>query len=295
MWKWTILALSILPCAAGVRTSVAHHARDGATPLHRTYTEGAVLLYEMNASNDGWRYTIHATDLIKRDVRGRFYEAIGWSNLTSNRPQALSPVSLAFRQILSLDDPATYMSVPDLSKLQPSLVGPVTDTLTFYSDLLLATKERLMQPGQRAYVKQITPNSWADGQHIAIGQDIVDFDLRMAATSSKEHSQDLVVRHVPPIRTYIEFPAKWMETPVANLPNNFVQVQHEGDTFVADVGQETFEVRLTVDTLDGKITSAKMHNRVLFTRRECVDRELQHCGPPARKTTVREVSLKLLP
>jgi hypothetical protein len=45
---------------------------------------------------------------------------------------SLSPASLSFRQTLSLD-PAIQPSIPNLSQVQPFLIGPITDMLTFYS------------------------------------------------------------------------------------------------------------------------------------------------------------------
>jgi hypothetical protein len=106
----------------------------------------------MTGNNDGWQYTIEATDVVKRDMNGRYYEEIGWSDLTSNAQQALTPASLALRQTVSLDDPSSYMKVPNLATIQPLLIGPITDTLTIYSDLLLAMQSKLAHPGQIAYV-----------------------------------------------------------------------------------------------------------------------------------------------
>lgn len=81
-------------------------------------------------------------------------EEIRWSDLISNAQQMLTPASLSLRQTVSLDDATTYMKIPDFANVQPLLIGPITDTLTFYSDLLLAIKEKLMQPGQTAYVSR---------------------------------------------------------------------------------------------------------------------------------------------
>jgi hypothetical protein len=44
----------------------------------------------MTGNNDGWQYTIQATDVVKRDTNGRYYEEIGWSGLTSSAQQALT-------------------------------------------------------------------------------------------------------------------------------------------------------------------------------------------------------------
>ncbi len=78
-------------------------------------------------------------------------------------------------------------------------------------------------------------------------------------------------------------------------PPNFVQVSRQGEGFTAEIGRETFEVKLVVDARDGHILSAAMHNPVALTTRTCTDRELTQCGPEASKTTLREITWKLVP
>ena len=90
-------------------------------------------------------------------------------------------------------------------------------------------------------------------------------------------------------------PAKWMQEATSAKPNNFVQVSKQDDGFTAEMGKETFDVRLLVDTRDGQILSAAMHNPVALTTRTCTDRELTQCGPEASKTIFREITWKLVP
>jgi hypothetical protein len=176
----------------------AQQAATGVGLLQRLYTGGAVSHYLVTGNNDGWQYTILASDVVKQDSNGRYYEEIRWSDLKSNAQQTLTPSSLALRQTLSLDDPASYMKVPNLATVQPLLIGPITDTLTIYSDLLLAMQSKLVQPGQTAYVSRTTPNSWADGQRVLLGQDVVDFSLKVESVNPVEHTETLLVQHVPP-------------------------------------------------------------------------------------------------
>ena len=86
-----------------------------------------------------------------------------------------------------------------------------------------------------------------------------------------------------------------MQKSISGEPNNFVQVTRQDDGFIAETGKETFDVRLVVDTRDGHILSAAMHNPVALKTRTCTDRELTQCGPEALKTTLREITWKLLP
>ena len=273
----------------------AQQAMADAERLERRYTDAAISHYLMTGKNDGWQYTIRATDVVKRDTSGRYYEEIGWSSLTSNAQQAMTPASLAMRQTVSLDDPASYMKMPELANVQPLLIGPITDTLTIYSDLLRAMQAKLVQPGQTAYVSLTTPNSWADGQRVLLGQDVVDFSIRVESVNAAEHTETLLIQHVPPPRSHIQLPAKWMQERTSTPPDNFIQVSKQSDGFTAEIGKETFDVRLTVDTRDGHILSAEMHNPVVLTSRTCTDRELTQCGPEASKTTLREITWKLVP
>ena len=262
--------------------------------LQRTYRPGETLKYEMTGSNHGWEYRIDANDVIRQDSAGRFYEEIGWSNLRSNAPMTLSPASLAFRQTLSLTN-RQYLAVPDLSKVQPQLIGPITDLLTLYSDLYLAA-QKLDHVGQQVHFPHGKPNSWADGRRVLLGEDAIDFDLTLVAANPREHTATVLIRHVPPEHPQIRLPAEWMKTPVADAPNNWVQVEKTADdTYIAQVGKEIFEVKLKVDTRDGKILSADLHNPVTATLRHCQDAALTQCDSPAPETIVRQVSLRLAP
>jgi hypothetical protein len=273
----------------------AQQVETEAGALQRRYVEGSVTHYVMTGDNDGWHYTIQANDVVKRDAAGRFYEEIGWSNLTSNAGQALNPASLALRQTVSLDDPASYMKMPNLADVQPLLIGPITDTPTLYSDLLLAMRSQLTLPGQTAYVSRTTPNSWADGQRVLVGEDVVDFSLKVDAVNPAEHTETILVQHVPPAEVHVQLPAKWMEKSASARPNNFVQVQKRDAGFVAEVGKETFDVRLVVDTRDGHMLSATLHNPVVLRTRTCTDRALEQCGPESSKTTLRDITWTQIP
>ncbi len=289
---------SLVFAALWVQAAPSIHAQQPPTDVgtaQRRYADGTVSHYRMTGNNDGWQYTVRATDTVKRDANGRYYEEIAWSDLTSNAQQTLTPASLAVRQTVSLDDPASYMRMPNLANVQPLLIGPITDTLTFYSDLLLAMRAKLVQPGQTYYMSSTTSNSWADGQRVLLGQDAVDFSITVESVNPVEHTETLLIQHVPPPTLHVQQPANWMQERTSAQPNNFVQVSKNGDGFSAETGKETFDVRLVIDTRDGRILSAAMHNPVVLATRTCTDRELTHCGPEAPKTILREVTLKLVP
>jgi len=290
--------LPLLFAAVAIQVAPALAAQQLATDageLQRHYAEGTVSRYLMTGNNDGRQYSIKATDTVKRDASGRYYEEISWSDLRSSAQQSLTPASLALRQTVSLDDPTSYMKVPNLASVQPLLIGPITDTLTFYSDLLLAMRSNLARPGQTAYVPRTTPNSWADGYRVLVGQDVVDFSLKVEAVNSAEHTETLLIQHVPPPALHIQLPARWMQEATEAKPNNWVQVTRQDDGFIAETGKEAFDVRLVLDTRDGHILSAKMRNPVALKIRTCTDRELTQCGPESSKTIFREITWTLVP
>lgn len=89
----------------------------------------------MKATNEGRRYEAQADGIVKKDSAGNYFEEYRWSNLILNDQKvALPPASLEFRQLLSLD-PNYTPAPPNLSQVDPKLIGPITDFMTFHVDL----------------------------------------------------------------------------------------------------------------------------------------------------------------
>ena len=290
-----LIGALIDPGASTVVMQSAQSAPDKSVKLDRHYREGEALRYEMKGDNRGWEYQIQADAAVKKDSEGVLYEEIGWSNLRSNAPMSLSPSSLGFRQTLSLAETSKYLTVPNLSKVQPALIGPITDMLTFYSDVFLSKQLKLSHVGQHAYFEHGIPNSWADGERIVLGEDSIDFDLTLVAADPEAHTATLLVRHVSPVHPQVHLPAEWMKASVGDAPNNWVQVEKTEGKFVAEVGLETFDVHVKLDTGNGRILSADLHNPVVTVRRICEDSALLKCDAPKAQTILREVSLTLIP
>jgi hypothetical protein len=261
----------------------------------RHYTEGEKLAYHMKGDNEGWTYEVQANGVVKKNAAGHLVEEYGWSDFKSNASMSLSAESLAFRQNLSLD-PDVPPSLPDLSKVQPFLIGPITDMLTFYSDLWLANKQRLVHAGDHAYFKYGHPASWADGNYVILGEDSIDFDFTLKGVDTAKQSATLLVKHVPPAQPEVKLPADWMRTPVAGTPNNWVEVKkNQAGKYVAAVGKETFDVEIKVSMKDGKILSGTIENLVRTRQRECADAAYQNCGNPVDHQVHRHIELALLP
>lgn len=263
--------------------------------LIRHYREGEELVYWMRGNNQGWHYQIRARGRVKKDSGG-FFEEFGWSNLISNNvPEALPASSLAFRQQLSLD-PGRPPAVPDLSQVAPKLIGPITDMLTFYCDLWLAERLALAQKGDYVYFPHGAPNSWADGNYVLIGADSIDFKFALAAVDSSSQTATLLVYHVAPAQPKLNFPAEWMRDPVADTPNNWMEVKKNREgKFVAGAGKETFDVQIRLSLVDGKILYARLDNPVEISERVCSDRELKDCTEPVRRNIRRTIELELQP
>lgn len=265
-------------------------------PLHRQYHEGETLVYHMNGINEAWQYSIEADGVVKKDPSGSYFEEFRWSKLESGgQPMPLTPQTADFRQRISLD-PSLNPSIPDLSKVDPKIIGPITDLLTFYSDLWLTIKTgQLNKPGDHFYFKYGVPSSWADGNYVLLGQSAVDFDLTWKSTNAADQTAVLLVRHVPPEKSTLTTTAAWMQTPVGAKPNNWATVQKTQDgKFSAAVGEETYNVEIKISLKDGRILSANLDNIVNSVERTCEDRELTKCSDPTPHQITRKIDISLV-
>ena len=290
--------VAVCMLSAGFSQTAAPRAIHPASPepplLDRTYHAGEVLAYDMRGVNEGRSYEAHARGIVKKNPAGEFYEEYQWSNLTrEGSPVALPPANNRFRQVVSLE-PLYQVSIPDFGQVPP-LVGPILDFLTFYVDLQLAERQGLhLKAGDHAYVKSEGANSWADGRYVTLGEDSVDFDLTVKEVNTSDHTATLLVKHVPPENPAIKLPAKWMNEPVTEARNNWVEVhKNEQGTFVAAVGLETFDVVIRIDLADGKILSASMDNPVHTVERECTDEALTICTKAKPHDILRQIELRL--
>ena len=265
--SYTHLVLVLLAAAAPLSGQAPASAPTPAlpqNPLHRTYREGETLAYQMKGQNEAWHYTIRADGIVTKGATGPFLEEYRWSGMESDgKPVALSPETQAFLQKVSLD-PISMPGMPNLSKVDRAIIGPITDFMTFYSDEWLALRMgALKKPGDHFYFPMPFNPSWADGTHVLLGEDSIAFDMTWKSTNASDHTALILIRHVPPTKPTVKLPADWMKTPVADTLNNWVEVEKEEDgKFDAGVGQETFDVELKIDLTDGKILSGSMDNTV---------------------------------
>ena len=288
------LIIGFILCAFPVLLA-AQSSSTAQNPLHRQYRDGETLVYNMTGLNESWHYTIQAQGIVKKDASGAYVEEYRWANLVSDgQPTALSPGSDAFRQRLTLD-PDQSLIAPDLSNADSKLVGPALDFMTFYADLWLVNKTgQLTHAGDHFYVKVGTPSSWANVSQVILGQSSIDFDLTLKSVNPSDQTAVLIVRHVPPEKSQLTLPAEWMQTPVADTPNNWVQVVKLPGKYLASVGQETFTDELTVSLVDGKILSATMDNSVKTIARMCSDEALTQCDPPQPHEIIRKIQIALV-
>jgi len=281
-WRFLSILLSAAPAAG---QSPAH------TPLQRQYQAGQSAAYRMTGDNDGWHYLIEARGAVVSDPGGAFHEEFAWSNLVSDgHVQALPPTMAAWRQRLSLDP--SQMPLPaDLSQVDARMVGPITDLMTFYVDLWLANKlGQLRKPGDHFYFPNPMTPSWADGSRVRLGEDAIDFDMTLKSLDAAG-TATLEVRHVPPSQPRIHLPAPWMRA-AAGTPPNWVEVRALGDgTFSAAVGEESFDVTITIALSDGHIVHGEMINPVKTVVRTCTDQALTQCGEPRPHEILRKVAI----
>jgi hypothetical protein len=278
------------------RAATAYAHTKSSNLLARRYTEGKRLSYRMDAVNEKWQYQVEAEGVVKKDQAGHYYEDYHWSHFVSDgAPIELTPEGLEFRQVLSLD-PAIRPSLPDLSKTDLRLIGPITDLLTFYVDLWLArTRGHLARAGDHFTFSRGVPNSWADGKHVLFGEDAIVFKGELQEVDPVHHTATLVVHHVPPPKVEVKLPASWMDQAVEDTPNNWAEVRRAQDgKYSAAVGKETFDDVIKISLADGKILSGTIENPVIALERECDDPGLTKCGGPKRHYIRRQVGIVLV-
>jgi hypothetical protein len=285
---WCALILSV-HCFSQAQTDSAW--------LVRRYRPGESLSYRMTATNQTkdrvTHYEARAVGEVKQDSAGTWFEEYAWSDLRTNDQRVALPASSRiFRQRLSLA-PAYRIAIPDVRRIHPGLVGPVVDLLTFYADVQIAMREPgLSRSGDHVYVNDGTPNSWADGTHIVLGEDAIDFDISLEDMNYSDSVATLIVRHLPPARPSVTLSAPWMRDPVGGTPNNWVQVaKRDSGGFVASVGKETFVATIRLSLVDGKVLRATLDNSVDVSERECRDSSLTLCSPPVRYQIRRRVEI----
>ncbi|MGD0858384.1 MAG: hypothetical protein ABR912_03600 [Terracidiphilus sp.] len=295
--KHSLPALAVLFASTLVSPFVSGQMpAPGGNPLTRHYREGETLTYHMTGVNEDWHYTADSTGTVKKNANGSYIEEFRWTAMTSNgQPVTLAPAMSEFRQTLSLD-PSLMPSGPDLSKVDAKMIGPITDLMTFYVDLWITNKVGILQhAGDHFYVPNPQASSWADGARVIVGKDQIDFDLNIQSIDPAKQTAVVLVHHVPPPHPDLQLPAEWMQVPVADTPNNWVEVTKTKEgKYEAGVGKETFDVTLTVSTADGRILSATMENPVVTSMRECDDAALTKCGAAQPHTIHRHIEIALV-
>jgi hypothetical protein len=300
------LGSALVSSAGALRAQAARPASPlaAAAPqatLARHYQDGEKIAYTINGFNQArsktTAYEARAEGTVRKDASGAFVEDLAWTDLNVNDEQVrLSAGSRAFHEPLSLA-PGTKLSLPSLAGVQPALLDPISDLLAFYADLKIAMNQHtLTHAGDHAYVPYGAPVSWADGKHVILGQDAVDFDVTLQSIDPATQIATLVIRHVPPVQPQIKLAAPWMSERVGNSANNWVQVEKAADgKYIAAAGQETFEVRIRIAIATGRIVSATLDNPVTVSERACTDAALTACGAPERYTLGRQISLRADP
>ena len=202
--KGTFTTLSVLLAS----TLVIAQTPAPSGPLTRHYQDGETLSYHMTATNEDWHYAADASGTAKKAANSSYAEEFRWTGMTSNGQSVTLTLPMGeYRQSLSLD-PAMMPSGPDLSKVDPKMVGPILDLMTFYTDLWLVDKVGILQhAGDHFYLPGPQANSWADGTRVLVGKDRVDFDLNLDSIDPVEHKALVVVHHLPPSHPNLGFPA----------------------------------------------------------------------------------------
>jgi hypothetical protein len=159
---------------------------------------------------------------------------------------------------------------------------------------LVLRSGKLTHAGDNLYQKHGTAASWADGTYIVLGEDSIDFDMTLKEVNESKRTATLQIRHVPPKQSQVHLPATWMQRPVADTPNNWINVTKGTIAYTAAVGKETFDVELQVSLIDGKILFGTISNLVTAEERDCQDEALASCGNPRPRQISRQIELRLI-
>ena len=266
--------------------------------LKRTYELGAHVAYQMTGLNEDRkakrRYTARADGVVIKNSSGVFVEDFAWSKVAwDGKPVELPPDSQSFREGLSLD-PKWNPGIPNLSRVSPKLIGPITDLLTFYVDVYLPMRIGIFKKeGDHMRIPVGKASSWADGSHVIVGEDSIDFDISLEKIDRGRSEATLIVHHVPPKKSILNLQADWMKTPVKDTPNNWVEVtKTDSGKFEAAVGKETFDVTIMVDLQNGAIKAATLENVVDVVERECSDSTLSTPGPANQYRIHRRIVIR---
>ena len=291
-------AVAVTVLVLGVGLLPAQEATHATRPLVCVYRDGEHATYHMTASNKDVHRDLHyeadVASTVKKNSNGIYVEDFEWTALVTNQqPTPIPKGSDAIHQLLSRD-PAFALSVPDLSKVPPMLIGPITDLLTFYVDLQLAVRDsKLSKAGDHFLFEYGKPASWADGAAVCVGEDSLDFDVSLVAIDAAKGIATTVVKHVPPSKPQIRKLADWTAVAVADTPNNWIQVVKLGpDSYLGQVGKETFEVRLETRLADGHLVSATLENFVDVLERTSKSQDLSNPGEGTRYRIVRKIELR---
>jgi hypothetical protein len=266
----------------------------------RSYTEGQNVTYLMQGRNqDGGElhtYRASSAATVYRESDGTFFENVAWKNLVfDDQAVQLDPVSVAFRQQISLD-PAfdATKHLPQQNGIDYRLRPASDDLMNFYVDLQLAAKlSMLKKSGDHFYLNYAQPTSYRNGQ----AETCVDFDVTVESVDSTSSTATVSVKHVPPAKACVKLSAPWMETPVSgDHPNNVIQtIPQPGGTFKITLGREEIDVDLKVDLTTGKILNGRLLDQFKLLDRICADQAGNGCGSPISYEQTRDITIDLQP
>ncbi|MFZ4714589.1 MAG: hypothetical protein ACOYL6_12780 [Bacteriovoracaceae bacterium] len=236
-------------------------------------------------------YRVLARAVVTQDENEHYSEEFSWSDLSLDEKKiplndlSIKPLKLSLA-------PKTPISVPNYSGYHPALMIPALDLTTIYADLRLAHRYAHLDVGEQRVVKHGVPVSWADGKHLLVAEDAIDFVITLVKKDEQKKTLEILIKHTPPDKERVQLFAPWMKKPVNKTPNNWVQVkQLTPEGYLIGIGHETFSVRLKMDSLYGKIIEANLENTIEILERTCSDAAWVVCEFSDRYQLKRELIL----
>lgn len=184
------------------------------------------------------------------------------------------------------------LKLPNLTDLDKRLIEPITDIHTFLVAVSPhAGSDRVHNVGDRHAGVKPAIGQWAQAPALPVGEDCISIEVELRELTAK--TATYVTTFSPPKEPCLTPAYPAMSKPVAEVPNNFQQIEVKEGMRDALWGHEGFVVTATVARDTGGILSADMDNVLdLKMRMGCSDEALENCKMELPVKLTRHLSLR---
>lgn len=279
-----LASLAVLAgCGGGARPPpLPHRAEPSSFVYERLYRAGTVDEYRLTLEyvpSSGAPYLQETMTRHEATTNGERITITALSRETNGKVEDWTDVARAYRghDVSLASSCKDCVQLPDLGTIDPRLVEPVTDVITFFVAVSSgAGIANVQRAGDRYALPTPVVGRWAHGKETPVGEDCIAVSIMLREITSE--TATYVTAFEPPTERCLTPALPVMEAPIGQGPNNFQQVMVSAVDRAAMWGREQFVVTTVVRRSDGTILEATMDNQlVLRTRLGCADETLQRC------------------